>query len=227
MGAADVDGLGDRLGSVRLPRVDRDVDVVVANQLERGPVVLGRVVVLRARQVEPDDAAALVGDRQLRHLERVLGRDVADAADDDVGLDAVLLLRHPQAREDALDHRRELEAAPRVKHRRVADFHVADVLARGVLRELEGDARQRLLGLHDAQGDVERLEVLDERAAVFAEVHRRAKSFGVLRGQVDLLPLGELEDRRQPERPVQVDVEVGLGQLLDQLEGNARSRVTT
>ena len=83
------------------------------------------------------------------------------------------VLRRAQAREHALDHARELEAAPRVQHRRVAHLHVADVLARGVLGELVGDAPQGLLGLHDAQGDVEGLQVLDERAAVLAEVHRR------------------------------------------------------
>ncbi len=102
--AADVDGLRNRLGAVGLARVDRDVDVVVAHELERRAVVLGGVVVLGAREVEPDDAAALVGDRELRHLERVLGGHVADAADDDVRLDAVLLLR--------------LRGAPRARSRR-------------------------------------------------------------------------------------------------------------
>ena len=68
--AADVDRLGDRLGAVGLARVDGHVDVVVANELERRLVVLGRVVVLGAREVEADDAAALVRDRELRHLER-------------------------------------------------------------------------------------------------------------------------------------------------------------
>jgi hypothetical protein len=54
-------------------------------------VVLGGVVVLGAREVEADDAAALVGDGELGHLERRLRRDVADAADDHVGLDAPVL----------------------------------------------------------------------------------------------------------------------------------------
>ena len=83
-----------------------------------------------------------------------------------------LVVRRAQPGEHRLDDARQLEPAPRVEHRRVAHLHVADVLARGVLGELVGDAVERLLGLHHAQRDVERLQVLDERAAVLAEVHR-------------------------------------------------------
>jgi hypothetical protein len=111
MRAADVDRLVDRLGAVGLARVDRDVDVVVADELERGAVVLGRVIVLGAGEVEADDAAVLVRDGELRHLERALGRHVADPADDDVRLDAVLVLRGAEALEHGLDHGREREPA--------------------------------------------------------------------------------------------------------------------
>jgi hypothetical protein len=54
-----------------------------------------------------------------------------------------------------------------VEHRRVADLHVANVLARGILGDLVGGAGESIGGLQDAQRDVERLEVLDERPAVF------------------------------------------------------------
>ena len=59
---AVLEGLRDRLGPVGLAGVDRDVDVVVADELERRLVVLRGVVVLGAREVEPDDAAPLVRD---------------------------------------------------------------------------------------------------------------------------------------------------------------------
>jgi hypothetical protein len=203
-----------------LSGVDGHVDVVVAHELERRPVVLRRVVVLRAGEVEADDAAALVGDGELRHLQRVLGGHVADPADDDVRLDAVLLLGLPQSLEHALDDGGQLEAATGVEHGRVADLHVADVLARRVLGELVRDAPQRVLGLHHAQSDVEGLEVLDERAAVLAEVHDGAQALCVTGGQVHPLVLAELEDRRETERAVEVDVEIRLGELLDELEGD-------
>ena len=87
--AAHVNGLGNRLGAVGFPRVDGAVDVVVAHELKRRPVVLGGKIRLRAGEIEADDAAALVRHRKLRHLVRRLGRDVADAAHDHVRLDAV------------------------------------------------------------------------------------------------------------------------------------------
>ena len=133
----------------------------------------------------------------------------------------MLVLRRAQALEHALDDGRELEAAARVEHRRVAHLHVADVLARGVLGELVGDAPERLLGLHHAQRDVEGLEVLDERAAVLPEVHRRAEARPRRRpGSSIAVLLGEVEDRREAERAVEVDVQVGLRELLDELERN-------
>ena len=69
MRAADVDGLGDGRGPISLPGVDGGVDVVVSHQLERLQVVLGREVLLRAGQVEPDDPAVLVSHGQLRHVQ--------------------------------------------------------------------------------------------------------------------------------------------------------------
>ena len=222
--AADVNRLGDRLGPVGLSGVNRDVDVVVAHQLKRGAMVLGGVVVLGAREIEPDDAAPLVRDRQLRHLERALGRDVANAAQDDRRLDAVRLLRGAQPLQHRLDDARQLQAAPRVEHRRVAHLHVPHVLLRRVLGELVRDARQRVGGLHHAQRHVERLQILDERAAVLAEVHLTAQAIGVLRGQLDALPLGEVEDGREAKRAVQVDVQIGLRETLDDFEGDRGGR---
>src|SRR5580704_2349217 len=140
MGATYVDGLRDRFGSVSLAGVNRDVDVVVSYELERCLVMLGRVVVLRAGEIEPHDPAALVRHGELRHFERALGRHVPNAADDDVRLDPMLLASLPQAGEHTLDDGRELEATPRMQHRRVAHFHVSNVLARSVLRELVGDS---------------------------------------------------------------------------------------
>ncbi len=222
--AADVDRLIDRLGTVRLAGVDGDVDVVVADELERRLVVLRRVVVLGAGEIEPDDAAVLVRDRELRHLERRLGRDVADAADDDVRLDAERLLRLVQAFEHRLDDLRQAQAPPRVEHRRVADLHVAHVLARGVLGELVRDARERLLGLHDLERDVEGLEVLDERAGVLAEVHRAGEPVGGVGGELDAVLLGELEDRRESKRAVEMDVEIRLRKLLEERERKRHRR---
>ena len=66
--AADVNGLGDRRRSVGLARVDGAVDVVVADELERVPMILCGIVRFGAGEIEADDAAVFVGDRELRHL---------------------------------------------------------------------------------------------------------------------------------------------------------------
>ena len=69
MRAASVQRLRDRGRAVRLPRVDRDVDVVLAHEAEGVEMLLGRVVVLGAGQVETDNAAVFVRDHQLGHFE--------------------------------------------------------------------------------------------------------------------------------------------------------------
>src|SRR5262245_38824964 len=58
---ADVNGLSDRFGAVRLAGVNRHVDVVVANELKRRLVMLGGMVVFGAGEIEADYAAILVG----------------------------------------------------------------------------------------------------------------------------------------------------------------------
>ena len=142
--------LRDGLGAVRLARVDRTIDVVVAHQLKRGPVMLGRKIGLGARQVEANHAAALVRNGQLGHLIRRFRGNVTDPAQDDVGFDAVGLARTAQAVEHRFHDLGQLQAALRVQHRRVAHFHIAHVLAVRVFGELEGNALERGFGLHDA-----------------------------------------------------------------------------
>ncbi len=125
----------------------------------------GGKIRLGAREVEADDAAALVGHSGARAISYDdSGEMLRMPQNDDVGLDAVGLPRAAQTLEHGLDDSRELEAEPRVQHRRVAHLHVTDVLEVRVFGQLEGDALERLFGLHHAQGDVETAEILDERA---------------------------------------------------------------
>jgi hypothetical protein len=220
MRAADVNGLGDRLGPVGLASVNRDVDVVVAHELEGRLVMLGRVVVLRAGEIEPNDAATLVSNGKLSHLERALGRHVADAADDDIRLDPVLLARLPQAFEHAFDDRRQLEPATGVKHRRIANFHVPDVLAGRVLRQLVGNATQGVLRLHYAQGDLERPRYSTSVPQFSPRCMADRRPSGSPAGSSTLWRSRRTQEWSRAEATVQVDVQVGLGELLDELQGN-------
>ena len=86
-----------------------------------------------------------------------------------------------------------------MEHGRVANLHVADVLARCVFRELEGGAVQRVFGLQNTERDVERLQVFDERPAVLAEVHGTLEALGIFGRELDALFLGKLKDRSQSQ----------------------------
>ncbi len=72
--------------------------------------------------------------------------------------------------------------------------------------------------LHDPQGHVEGLEVLDERAAVLSEVHRAPELTRVVRRELDFVLAGEVDDGVEAQRAVEVDVEVRLGELAEELE---------
>jgi len=101
---------------VCLAGVNGHRDVVVADELERTEVMFGRMIVLGAGQVECHHASVLVGHCKLRHFERRFGRDVADAAENDVGNDAVVFLRVPEPRQHGFDDGREPEAALGMQH---------------------------------------------------------------------------------------------------------------
>ena len=57
IGAAVVERLVDAVRAIGLSCVDGDVDVVGEDEAERGQVILGRVIVLSACQVETHDSA--------------------------------------------------------------------------------------------------------------------------------------------------------------------------
>ena len=220
VGAADVDRLSHRLGAVGLARVDRAVDVVVPHELEGLLVVLGRVVRLGARQIEAHHAAPLVGHGELGHLVARLRRDVPDAAEDHARFDAVRLAGPAQAVQHRLDDGGELETVLRVQHRRVPHLHVADVLEVGVLGELKGDALESVLLLHDLQGELEALEIVDQGAEVAPCADGGAHVLGGLEPEVQPLGAGEVHDRLRTQRAIQVHMEIGLRELVEDLEGD-------
>ena len=174
VGPAVVQRLVDRGRPEGLARMDRDVDVVVQDVQAGLDVVLGRIVLLGARQVEADHAAPLPANGQFGQLEARSRRNVADAADDLTADDAVLAPRQIQTflhrTDDLVVHQTFVE----VQQRRVAHFHVAHVLAMRVLGQFVGDARQRLACLHQLQRDVEDAQVLHQARAILGHLAHRA-----------------------------------------------------
>jgi len=169
--AAVVQSLRDGGRAVRLAGVHRAVDVVVQDELERFLVVLGRVSVFRSSQIEAEDAAVLVGDRELGESQRDLRAHVADAADEDPGEDPRLPGGRAEPLEDRLHDHRGLEPLLQMEHGRVANLDQLAVLRGGVDGQLVRGAIEGVLRLQDAEGDVEPLQVLLEAAVPLADLH--------------------------------------------------------
>jgi hypothetical protein len=190
------------------------------SRIEGLAVHLGRVAALTAGQIEGDDAASLVGDRELGEAVAVPRVHVADAAEDHAGGDAEVPLGPAKAVQDGIVDAGERQAPAGMEHRRIAHLEMPDVFVGGVFGEFVGGALEGFLGLHDRAGDVEGLQVFDEVLADLALVDRlREAVFGVGR-QLHLLAVGEVEDRRQTQAAVEVTVEVRFRQGLEQLAGH-------
>src|SRR2546426_10361999 len=101
---------------------------------------------LLARDVEADDPALAVRDRELRHLERIGA--VTHRADDLAERDAAFALGALEPLLHGLDDLLEVETARGVEYRRVADLRVNDPVAREILAALVRGALERLFGLH-------------------------------------------------------------------------------
>ena len=129
---------------------------------------------------------------ELRHLDRRLHRQVAQAADDQRRGDLVVRFRATQATERGLDHFRVRQTTTRVERRTEADLRVADVLERAILRELVRDPLDGIRRLHQRERDVEAGEVVDE-VAPFAHVHVLAERGCIAGGQRYVADLEEIK----------------------------------
>ncbi len=217
--AAEMDRLVDAFGAVGLARVERAVDVVGQHPAKGLPELLGREVLLRARQIEAHHTLVLEGDGEIRELVARLRAHVTDAADDDAVADAVLLLSGFQALDDGLDDGMQREPLLLMEDRAVAHLDVADILLGRVLRQLEGRADEALVGLHHGQRHIEGLEVFHQRRAILALLHEGPQLLRRRGREFHLLLLRQLQDRRDPQRAIQVHMEVRLGKTLDIGEG--------
>ena len=109
----DVNGLAHRRRVGAFAGVTGAREIVLARVRERRGVRRRRIPELAAGEIEPDDAAMLVRDREPRELERHVGRQVAKAADDDARHRAAVALGALESAERRLDRLAEREAAAR------------------------------------------------------------------------------------------------------------------
>jgi hypothetical protein len=224
VGAAEVERLGDRLGAVGLAGVDGRGHVVGEDEREAAGVVLGGVARLTAGEIEGHHPPRLVGDRQLGEPKALRRVDVADAAYDDTCGNVEITLGLAQAAQHRVDDAGEREPLARVQDGGVAHLEVPDVLPGSVLGELVGGALEGGLGLEDRAGDVEGLEVVDEAVADLAHVDRPREALLVGGVKGDPVLGGELEDGAQSKAAVEVTVEIGLGERLEERPGDRLGR---
>ena len=97
---------------------------------------------------------------------------------------------------------------------READLDVADALRLVVEAELVGDPFDRLGVDHHRRGVQEALEILGQVLVGILE-DQLAQAFDGVGGKLDLPLLREFDQGRDPQRSVEVDVEVGLGKPVD------------
>ena len=229
-----VEGLAVILGGVaRLLACEVEADhlqAVLVTRQDRGARQLHRrhrVQLLRPR--------VGVGGEQRGVVARERGGELAHRAADDPILEGrleavddllaavVAVARPAQPAVDGGEHAHRVQLGVHVKLRREADLEVAHALLLVVLGQLVRDALQRLLVLHHRAGVGEAAQVLGEAGVAVLE-HLLAHAALGVRGQRHLLFARQLQQRRQPQRAVEVDVEIGLGELVDEGLGDLGHR---
>ena len=97
----------------------------------------------------------------------------------------------------------------------IAELAVDDAVDGEVEHELARDPLEARAGLHDGRGEVERLQVLDERTGVGLLGEPRGEALGVGGRHLDPDLVGELDERLRAEAAVEMIVQRDLRQRLD------------
>ena len=115
------------------------------------------------------------------------------------------------------------QAAGDMQRGRPADLDVTRAVRRDVLDQLARDARQRLLVLHDRDGQIEGAQQLGLVAAALRRDQPLAHGSQV-HALVEAALSCELERRLRPQAPVEVEVQLGLGHAREKVAQFASRR---
>src|SRR5580692_5775724 len=218
LGAAPLHRLPDRRQPERLARVDRDVEVLPLQVLERVQVPARRPARLGARDVEADHALIAVADGQLGDLQRPGRR--AHRGEQGVHRDPAPFATLPEALENRLDHLVQAQPAFGVQLRHEPDLGVDHAVGGQVRGAFGRDPAQRVRGLHDRDRVPERVQVDLEVAAVRAFGQPAGQLLDVVAGQVAVADLvGQLEYGLRAQAAVQMIVQQDLRDSPDLIKG--------
>ena len=165
---------------------------------------------------EPPEAEGELRGEEAHGAEDDAGREAGLLPGPDLGAAVERVGGPPQPPVHGPDDRRDVEPRPDVELGGEAHLEVAHALGLAVLGQLEGRPLEGLLVLQHRHRVLEALKVLVQ-VRVAGPEHQRFEPLGRLRGEGDLALAGELDERPEPERAVEVDVEVGLGEAADQV----------
>jgi len=224
---AVLEGLPDGRHAERLAGVDRDVEVLVADEVERLEVPRRREALLRPGDIEADRALIAPADRRLRDLDRT--GELAHPGHEHLHDDRVARLggarrADPEPLEVRVDHLVERQPQARRELGRVSDLGIDDPVRGEILGAFGGDPDDRVTVLEDADRVLERLEVELERFPIRATGEPGGEVVGVGRRQgVVAVFRGEIDDGPWPQATVEVIVEHDLGRRPDRIESQHRS----
>ena len=187
-----------------------------AHGIERGH----RKDILRPRErMRREQRVVVLAEAGPEHPQRAADDAVLEvrlAAGHDLGAPVVGVPRAAQAAVHRREHLDRVEPRPDVQLRREPHLEVAHALRLVVLGQFRRDAFERLLGLHHGDRVAEALQVIPE-ARVTLLIYRLAQAaLGVAR-QLHPACARKLDQGRDAQRPVQMDVQVRLRQFRDEL----------
>ena len=226
LGAAPLERLVDRRQAERFARVDRQVEILVADMVEGVEVARRPVAGLRPGDVEAHDALVAPAHGEAGDLGRSfeLAHRRNERPDDDPGAGGrgpPLALAETVL--DGLHHPVERQAALDVEFRRAAHLGIRDAVRGEILGALGRDPDERVALLHDADGVGKRLEVQLERLSICAASEPGREIVDVRRRQATVLELArQVDDRRRTKAAVEVIVEQRLRSRADRLEREQR-----
>src|SRR5450759_2868827 len=219
--AAHVHGLPHRLGSITFTGVNRDREIVLARVPERLNVACRRISLLPSGQIERHHAVVLEVDGEPGHLERALGRQLAQSADDEKRRDVEVLLGATKPAQGRLDRLHQCESLNDVQERSISHLDVAHTVFDGILGQLVGDALERILALPDGDRHIEAPQVIVEALGVI-HPHEFLQLLGRVPRQLDPLLPRQLQKRFRPERTVQMAMQLRLGELAEFVRENRK-----
>jgi len=168
-----------------------------------------------ARQINADDTLLTILLRQLHRIDVLLWCNRPIAAEDQATANAEIALTASQSFERGgyrVFHGEFPVARQRGSKPRLEVDHV---VPRTIFAQLVGDAFLRNgVGQYRVE-DLKALEEISQAAAIAVHLHKLRQFQRIVRWQLDPQLIPQLRNRHHPDRPVEMQMKINLGELLE------------